>query len=292
MLMLRSSARRGVLRRLLQRGLSISAAARASPAPSQDVHVSLESCIARRESSRALAAFDQLQPAQQSDPGLLQRLALLVAKRGQPHEAPRAAQMLCGLLAQPGFAADDATQLAAIYALDACLRQRRLEDALLLFAAAREHDVLVDLPAVDALLRALVAARRVDEAAEILRRVTAQHDVRPSERTFQPVLVAVMRQRRYEDVAALIEHGRVNEVDFSPETYDPLVDLTQEQYSAEDVERLGRFMEYVNDALRADGYWEDDDDDDDEDEDGVIFEDDDDDDDEFDGDDFDEDEFD
>ncbi|KAE9115034.1 hypothetical protein PF007_g10165 [Phytophthora fragariae] len=282
--MLRRSTRRGVLRRFLQRGLSSSAAPRTAPAASQDVHLAVESFIARRESSRALAAFDKLQPAQQSDPDLLQRLALLVAKRGQPHEAPRAAQMLRGLLVQSDFAVDDATQLAAIYTLDACLRQQRLQDALLLFAAARERDVLVDLPAVDALLRALVARHRVDEAVAILKSVTAQHDVRPTEQSFQPVLGAIMQQQRYEDVEALIEHGRVNEVDFSPETYDPLVDLSQQQYSDENVERLGKFMEYVNDALRADGYWADDDDDEDE---GVDFDvdddDDDDDDDDFDG---------
>ncbi|EGZ11202.1 hypothetical protein PHYSODRAFT_520486 [Phytophthora sojae] len=251
--MLSSSARRGVLRRLLQRRLSSSAAPRTAAAPSQDVHLALESFIARRESSRALDAFDKLQPAQQSDPELLQRLALLVAKRGQPHEAPRAAQMLCGLLTQPEVAVDDSTQLAAIYTLDACLRQQRLEDALLLFKATRERDVLVDLPAVDALLRALVGAHRVDEAVEILKSTTSQHDVRPTEQTFQPVLVAIMQQQRYEDVTALIEHGRVNEVDFSPETYDPLVDLSQQQYSAENVERLGTFMAYVNDALKEDG---------------------------------------
>lgn len=37
------------------------------------------------------------------------------------------------------------------------------------------------------------------------------------------------------------------------QTYDPLVDLSQQQYSAENVERLGTFMAYVNDALKEDG---------------------------------------
>ncbi|KAG7384813.1 hypothetical protein PHYPSEUDO_002199 [Phytophthora pseudosyringae] len=292
-MLLSSSVRRGVVRRVLRRGLSGSAAPRASPAASTDVNLVLESSIARRESSRALAAFDKLQQeAAAQDPQLLQRLALLVAKRGQPHEAPRAAQILRQLLAQPSFKADDATQLAAIYTLDACLRQRRLEDALLLFQAAIEKDLLVDLPAVDSLLRSLVDAHRVDEAVGILKGVTTQHDVRPTEQSFQPVLVAVMQQRRYEDVVALLEHGRANEVDFSPETYDPLVDLSQEQHTTENVERLGTLMEYVNDALRADGYWEEDDDDDEDDneDDAVDFDEDDDDfadDDEFDDDEFD-----
>ncbi|ETP35129.1 hypothetical protein F442_16620 [Phytophthora nicotianae P10297] len=261
-----SSACVDVMRRVLRRCMSSSVAPRTLPAVSPDVRLVLENSIARRESSRALAAFDKLQQESSlQDPQLLQRLALLVAKRGQPHEAPRAAQILRLLLSQPSFKADDATQLAAIYTIDSCLRVRRLEDALLLFQAAKEKDILVDLPAVNALLKTLVDAHRVDEAVTILKNITAQHDVNPTEQTFQPVLVAVMQQKRYEDVVALIEHGRRHEVDFSPETYDPLVDLSLEQYTNEDVERLGKFMEYINNALETDGYWNYDDDDDDED---------------------------
>ncbi|KAG2764150.1 hypothetical protein PC129_g4814 [Phytophthora cactorum] len=285
--MLSSSVPRGVVRRVLLRGLSSSAATRTLPTASVDVKLVLESSIARRESSRALAAFDKLQQeSAPQDPQLLQRLALLVAKRGQPHEAPRAAQIMRFLLSHPGFETDDATQLAAIYTLDSCLRARRLEDALLLFQAAKEKAILVDLPAVDALVKALVDSHRVDEAVTIVKNITAQHDVNPTEQTFQPVLVAVMQQKRYEDVMALIEHGRVHEVDFSPETYDLLVDLSLEQYTDKDVDRLGKFMEYINNALEADGYWDYDDDDDDDDKDGGDFDDD-----EFDED-FDDDEFD
>ncbi|KAF1780367.1 hypothetical protein GQ600_18206 [Phytophthora cactorum] len=252
--MLSSSVPRGVVRRVLLRGLSSSAATRTLPTASVDVKLVLESSIARRESSRALAAFDKLQQeSAPQDPQLLQRLALLVAKRGQPHEAPRAAQIMRFLLSHPGFETDDATQLAAIYTLDSCLRARRLEDALLLFQAAKEKAILVDLPAVDALVKALVDSHRVDEAVTIVKNITAQHDVNPTEQTFQPVLVAVMQQKRYEDVMALIEHGRVHEVDFSPETYDLLVDLSLEQYTDKDVDRLGKFMEYINNALEADG---------------------------------------
>ncbi|KAG1697946.1 hypothetical protein DVH05_015430 [Phytophthora capsici] len=287
------TATRGVMRRALLRSLSSSAAPHAAPAASTDVKLVLESSIDRRESSRALAAFDRLQDQSESqDPQLLQRLALLVAKRGQPHEAPRAAQILRQLLAKPDFEAGDNTQLAVIYTMDACLRQRRLEDALLLFQAVNEKDILVDLPAVNLLLKSLVDAHRVDEATDILKNVTTQYDVRPTEQTFQPVLLAIMQQKRYEDVVALIEHGRVNDVDFSPETYDPLVDLSEEQYTTENVERLGIFMQYVNDALRADGYWEDDNN---EAVDGIIYDDDDDndfDDDDFDDEDFDDDKFD
>ncbi|KAF4032472.1 Pentatricopeptide repeat-containing protein long [Phytophthora infestans] len=264
--MLSSSVSRSVVRRVLLRGLSSSVAPRALPSASVDVKLVLERSIARRESSRALAAFDKLeQDASLQDPQLLQRLALLVAKRGQPHEAPRAAQILRHLLSQPNFEADDATQLAAIYTMDSCLRVRRLEDALSLFQAAKEKDILVDLPAVNAMLEALVDAHRVDEAATILKSIAAQHDVNPTEQTFQPVLVAVMQQKRYEDVVAVIEHGRTHGVDFSPETYDPLVDLSLEQYTKADVERLGIFMEYINSALDADGYWNYDEDDEDDD---------------------------
>ncbi|KAF4140197.1 hypothetical protein GN958_ATG10610 [Phytophthora infestans] len=262
--MLSSSVSRSVVRRVLLRGLSSSVAPHALPSASVDVKLVLESSIARRESSRALAAFDKLeQDPSLQDPQLLQRLALLVAKRGQPHEAPRAAQILRHLLCQPNFEADDATQLAAIYTMDSCLRVRRLEDALSLFQAAKEKDILVDLPAVNAMLEALVDTHRVDEAVTILKSIAAQHDVNPTEQTFQPVLVAVMQQKRYEDVVALIEHGRTHGVDFSPETYDPLVDLSLEQYTKADVERLGIFMEYINSALDADGYWNYDEDDED-----------------------------
>ncbi|POM79015.1 Hypothetical protein PHPALM_3390 [Phytophthora palmivora] len=245
---------RGMLRRVLVRSLSSSGAPRVLPAASGDVRLVLERSIARRESSRALAAFDKLQEdCATQDVQLMQQLALLVAKRGQPHEAPRAAKILRHVLSQPDFEADDATQLAAIYTMDACLRRKRLEDALLLFQAATEKDILVDLPAVDALLQALVDAHRVDEAVTILGKVTESHDVRPTEQTFQPVLIAIMQQRRYEDVMTLIEHGRAHDVDFSPETYDPLVDLSEQQYTTENVEQLGKFMQYVNDTLRADG---------------------------------------
>lgn len=215
-MMLSSSARRGVLRRLLQRRLSSSAAPRTAAAPSQDVHLALESFIARRESSRALDAFDKLQPAQQSDPELLQRLALLVASAGSRTRPARGA---------------DAVRLAdaaggrggRLHAAGGHLHAGRVSAAAAAGGRAvavqsdARADVLVDLPAVDALLRALVGAHRVDEAVEILKSTTSQHDVRPTEQTFQPVLVAIMQQQRYEDVTALIEHGRVNEVDFSPE---------------------------------------------------------------------------
>ncbi|RLN55040.1 hypothetical protein BBJ29_006553 [Phytophthora kernoviae] len=255
--MLRVLATRGVARRWLWRSFSSASAPQTAPAACSDTRLLLESSIAQRESSRALACFDKLgQEAGHQDPELLQRLALLVAKRGAPHEAPRAAQILRNLLIHPEFTANDHTQLATIYTLDACLRQRRLEDALLLFQSAREKDVIVDLPAIGSLLKALVNAHRVDEAVGILKVITTQRDVRPTEQIFIPVLIAVMQQQRYEDVMALIEHGRVNEVDFSPDTYDPLVELSQEQYTAANVERLGKFMEYVNDALRVDGVRE------------------------------------
>ncbi|KAE9002787.1 hypothetical protein PR001_g17356 [Phytophthora rubi] len=246
--MLRSSVRRGVLQRLLQRGLSSST----TPAASQGAHLALEGFIARRESSRALAAFDKLQPAQQSDPDLLQRLALLVVKSGQPHEAPRAAQMLSGLLALPDFAADDATQLAVIYTLDACLQQQRLEDALLLFAAARERDVVVDLPTVEALLRELVAARRMDEAVAIVKSFRAQDDVRPTEQTLKPVLIAGMEQQRFEDVEAMLVHCGTIGVDISPEMAMTIVMVEFEDSPEQDHVGLLKIMYYLEDKLIED----------------------------------------
>uniref|UniRef100_A0AAV1V8B3 Pentacotripeptide-repeat region of PRORP domain-containing protein n=1 Tax=Peronospora matthiolae TaxID=2874970 RepID=A0AAV1V8B3_9STRA len=296
------------------------AAVRAAPAPKvaaaakqqqQQHHLELllEQSIVRCDASRALATFDKLQTTDHAHGyslagrvPLLQRLALLLSKHGRPHEALRAAPILSSILRQapPRGQADDRLQVAVLYTLDACLEQQRqtrrgLDEALVLYAAATEQQVLLDLPALEALLQALVDARRVDEAVVLLHNVVAQHDsVRPTERTCEAVLVAMMQQKRYEEVVDVIEHGRAHAVAFSPETYDVLVDLSQEQYTAANVERLGKFMEYVNDALRADGYWEEDDedddsddevggdDDDDDDDDGVVFDDDEFDDDEFD----------
>ncbi|KAI9919107.1 hypothetical protein PsorP6_011493 [Peronosclerospora sorghi] len=242
---------------------SSSAALHALPTAVNDIKRVLENSIARLESSRALAAFDKLQQDSAThDPQLLQRLALLVAKRGKPHETPRAAYILQHLFSQPTFQVDDATQLAAIYTMDACLRHRRLDDALRFFQAANKKNLVVDLPAIDALLKMLVERHRVDEAVTIMKNVTTRHEVRPTEQTFQAVLFALMQQKRYEEVIELIEHGRKNAVAFSPMTYDPLVDLSEKQYTENSAERLGKFMEYVNNALKMDGYWEQDIDDD------------------------------
>ncbi|CAI5742627.1 unnamed protein product [Peronospora destructor] len=266
----------GTLRRVLLRRISTFSTSRILPVASKDTKLVLRKSIACSEPSQALAAFDKLQ--QESvvqDPQLLQQLALLVAKRGQPHETPKAVKILQQLLTNRSFQTDDTTQLAAIYTLDACLQQRRLQDALMLFKAVQEKDILVDLVVVDALLKMLVDAHQVDEAVDILKSVMKQHDVRPTEQTFETILIAMMHQQRYEDVVALIEFGRVNQVDFSTETYDPLVDLSQEQHTAENAERLGKFMEYVNDALKIDEqYWEEDGDND---RDEIEFDDDDDD---------------
>lgn len=297
--------RRGVGRRLLVRSLSSSLASHALPVASLDAKQSLEWSIARHDPSRALAAFETLHlEAGQDDQQLQQRLVLLLAKRGQPREIPRAAQILCHLLAQPGLKVDDTTQLAAIYTLESCLGLRRLEDALKVFEAARDKDIVVDLPAINAILKELVNAYRVDEAVAMVKSLTTQHEVRPTEQTFQVVLVALMKQKRSQDVVALIEHGRKNEVDFSPRTYDLLVNLSQEQYTTKNAARLDKLVEYINDALLVDGvsgedfysksyqlmtlmrgcgqYWDDDDGDEDDDE--VAFDDDN---DTFDGDEFD-----
>ncbi|CAI5733629.1 unnamed protein product [Peronospora destructor] len=201
----------GTLRRVLLRRISTFSTSRILPVASKDTKLLQQESVVQ-------------------DPQLLQQLALLVAKRGQPHETPKAVKILQQLLTNRSFQTDDTTQLAAIYTLDACLQQRRLQDALMLFKAVQEKDILVDLVVVDALLKMLVDVHQVDEAV------------------------------------ALIEFGRVNQVDFSTggerereTTCDPLVDLSQEQHTAENAERLGKFMEYVNDALKIDevsvGAW-------------------------------------
>ncbi|KAL7995295.1 putative tetratricopeptide-like helical domain superfamily [Plasmopara halstedii] len=267
---------RGVVQRLLIRGLSRSLALGALPVSSIDKRNILERSIASCEPSHALAAFETLQQdSSHCDQQLLQRLVLLVAKRGQPH--------------QPNCKVDDTTQLAAIYTLDSCLRLRRLEDALLLFNAVKDRNIILDLPALNAMIEALVDAYRVDEAMTMIKSIiTSQHEVRPVEQTFQSLLMALMKQKRYEDVISLVEYGRTNEVDFSPATYDPLVELSQKQYTSKNAVRMNKLMEYINNALLADGFWDNDDEveyDDEEENDGEVLL-------ENDDDDFDDDEFD
>ncbi|KAL7682111.1 putative tetratricopeptide-like helical domain superfamily [Plasmopara halstedii] len=281
---------RGVVQRLLIRGLSRSLALGALPVSSIDKRNILERSIASCEPSHALAAFETLQQdSSHCDQQLLQRLVLLVAKRGQPHQVPQAAQIFLHLLSQPNCKVDDTTQLAAIYTLDSCLRLRRLEDALLLFNAVKDRNIILDLPALNAMIEALVDAYRVDEAMTMIKSIiTSQHEVRPVEQTFQSLLMALMKQKRYEDVISLVEYGRTNEVDFSPATYDPLVELSQKQYTSKNAVRMNKLMEYINNALLADGFWDNDDEveyDDEEENDGEVLL-------ENDDDDFDDDEFD
>lgn len=68
-----------------------------SPVARGDALALLEKSIAQQAPTLALAYFDRLE-APPEDRSVLQRLALLVAKRGRRHEVPRAVELLRDVL--------------------------------------------------------------------------------------------------------------------------------------------------------------------------------------------------
>lgn len=74
---------------------------------------------------------------------------------------------------------------------------------------------MLDLPAYDALLRALVDADQVDDAVSILKEVVAQKDVSPTETTYAPLLWALMSRFDYTELIDLIDHGRTHGIAFT-----------------------------------------------------------------------------
>lgn len=100
---------------------------------------------------------------------------------------------------------------------DACLRHRMLRQAMDVYEDASSVDVVLDLPAYDALLEALVEADKVEEAVTILKDMTEKNDVHPTEDTYYPILFALMEQCEYHKVTDLLEFGRSHGVAFTTE---------------------------------------------------------------------------
>lgn len=109
----------------------------------------------------------------------------------------------------------DYTKLAAIYVADACLRHRMLTLAMEVYEEAHTVGVVLDLPAYDALLEALVEADELPKAMEILKDISEAKDVEPTEKSYFPMLLAFMERCEYQSVTDLIQYGRKRGVAFT-----------------------------------------------------------------------------
>ncbi|KAF1313526.1 Multidrug resistance-associated protein 1, partial [Globisporangium splendens] len=223
----------------------------------------LENSITLRDPIQALAYFDRLQKAKPSQV-VAQRLAILLAKKGESvAQITRAQELLKSVYMLPALQIDDYTKLASIYVVDACLRHNMIDEAVEIYEEALNAGVVLDLPAYDALLKALVEAGQVDDAVAILKELVAQNDVSPTQQTYAPLLMALMERFEYDELIGLIDDGRKHGIIFTMETYDPLVDLgEQQQDDLDHIDGLEKFMVYVNEALEEDGLLTDFDDDD------------------------------
>ncbi|RLN83281.1 hypothetical protein BBO99_00002284 [Phytophthora kernoviae] len=148
---------------------------------------------------------------------------------------------------------DDYTKLASIYVMDACLRFRMLDQAMELYDEAVNQAVVLDLPAYDALLRALLDAKRLEEATEILREVSAGEDVIPMENTFLPVLMGLVNAREYGHATELMKQGISRGVEFTSETFHPL--LTLAERDSESTDSLIGFLSFIEESWEEYRLW-------------------------------------
>ncbi|KAJ0404941.1 hypothetical protein P43SY_005940 [Pythium insidiosum] len=201
----------------------------------------LEQCLEKREATEALRHFNCLQaPPSQL---LSQKLAMLLAKRGDREQTERAVQILKSVFVVAQLKPDDYTKLASIYVVDACLRHGLLDDAMDIYDEAYNVGVTVDLPAYDSLVQALVAADRVDEATTLLQDLLSGGDVKPTERSFFPLLHALVERQDYQAATAQLETARTAGVEFTSETFYPLVELAEADDQAGD--SIISFLSYV-----------------------------------------------
>ncbi|GMF54191.1 unnamed protein product [Phytophthora fragariaefolia] len=115
-----------------------------------------------------------------------------------------------------------------------------------LYDEAVNQAVVLDLPAIDALLAALLDAKRPDEATEILREVLAGEHVCPTETTFLPVLLELVKGREYEAATQIMRQGQTRGVEFSSETFHPLLVLAEKDTVSTD--SLITFLQFVEDS--------------------------------------------
>lgn len=205
----------------------------------------LEHLIAQRHPTQALSLLAQLQTP--PDASVLKKLAVLLARQKQnPAHALRAFEILREVYRSPGLIPDDSLRVASIYVMDACLRFRRLHHAMELYDEASNQAVVLDLPAYDGLLTALVDAQRSDEALDILRDIVNGEDVCPTEQTCLPVLVELVKSRDYTDATALLKQGQARGVAFTSETFHVLLELAEQDGDSTDA--LFTFLSFIEDA--------------------------------------------
>lgn len=102
------------------------------------------------------------------------------------------------------------------------------------------------MPAYDGLLTALLDAKRVEEATEILKEVLGGDDVCPVELTFLPVLLELVKGREYDDATELMRQGYTRGVEFTSETFHPLLVLAEKDTTSTD--SLIKFLQFVEDS--------------------------------------------
>lgn len=115
-----------------------------------------------------------------------------------------------------------------------------------LYDEASNQAVVLDLPAYDGLLTALVNAQRSDEALDILRDIVNGEDVCPAEQTCLPVLVELVKSRDYTDATALLKQGQARGVAFTSETFHVLLELAEQDGDSTDA--LFTFLSFIEDA--------------------------------------------
>ncbi|RLN62667.1 hypothetical protein BBJ28_00023597 [Nothophytophthora sp. Chile5] len=219
----------------------------------------LERSIALRQSAQALNCLAQLETP--PSPLVLQKLAVLLTRQKKSRAyTMRAFEILRGVYRGPGLTPDDYTKLASIYVLDACLRFRLLDQAMevgsdgvacdwiemMVYEEAVNQDVVLDLPAYDALLTALLDAKRLDDAADILREVVGREDVCPTEKSFLPVLKALVKTHEYDDATEIMRQGLNRGVEFTVDTYLPILTITEKHN--EPTDSFENFMSFIENA--------------------------------------------
>ena len=118
--------------------------------------------------------------------------------------------------------------------------------AIKLYDETVNQGVTLDLPAYNGLLMALIEAERLEEAMEILKELINGRDVCPNEQTVLPVLVELITNREYESAMNIMKKGQNRGVEFSSDTFHPLLSLTEKDTASTDA--LVKFLTFIEDV--------------------------------------------
>nr|CCA24337.1 conserved hypothetical protein [Albugo laibachii Nc14] len=208
----------------------------------------LELHIANRDLVKALRYFERL--PNRPDSLICQKLVILLSKSKTGSHVQRALKILRNSFRNTEFKADDYTRLAFIYIVDGCLRHNMLKEALELYDEASKYGILLDLQAYSGILEALVQSNMIEEAVDIIREISAEKEVIPTERLYQPVLVALVKRCDYLVAIDLLENARLQNVDLSFDMYQQLLDVAEDQEEVSDA--YDSFMNHIEEALSED----------------------------------------